>query len=109
MSRNPISLPYARRAGEDLLLHVRVQPRASRATVDGIAGDRLRLRVTAAPTDGEANAAVIELIAAHFDVPRSHVRLERGGGAREKTLRIVGGAALELAVASLSQATRRHP
>ena len=94
MSRSDAASEFTRVAGDDLLLQVRVQPRASRATIDGIVAGRLRLRVTAAPSEGEANAAVIELLAEHLDVPRSRLRIERGTAAREKTVRLQGGATL---------------
>jgi len=44
--------------GKDLLLSVRVQPRASRDEIIGIVDDRLQIKTTAAPTDGKANKAV---------------------------------------------------
>ena len=44
-------------------LQVRVQPKASRSQVDGFEDGTLRLRVTAAPADGQANTGVIALLA----------------------------------------------
>lgn len=40
--------------------------------------------------DGRANAAVTELLARHFGVPKSRVELVRGGTGRVKTFRIEG-------------------
>jgi uncharacterized protein (TIGR00251 family) len=73
------------------LLHVRVQPRAARA---GIAGWRpdgaLGVRVTAAPVDGRANAAVGALLAAALGVRTSAVEIVRGTTGRDKYVRVAG-------------------
>jgi len=45
------------------LLHVRVQPKARASAIVGWQAGTLRVRVTAAPEDGRANRAVIELLA----------------------------------------------
>lgn len=73
------------------LLRVRVQPRASRA---GIAGWRpdgaLGVRVTAAPVDGQANAAVEALLAEALGVRASAVEIVRGATGRDKYVRVAG-------------------
>lgn len=67
---------------------VRVQPRASRAGVEGVHGDAWRVRVQAPPADGAANAAVCELLADALRVPRRHVRLVSGSSARLKIIEV---------------------
>jgi uncharacterized protein (TIGR00251 family) len=68
---------------------VRVQPRASR---DEIVGWRapgvLAVRVTAPPVEGEANRAVVALVAAALGVPRSAVTVAIGTRGRDKVVRI---------------------
>jgi hypothetical protein len=81
---------------EAALLHVRVQPRASRAGIAGWQGTALRVRVTAAPVDGRANRAVGALLAVALGVPPSSVALVRGAGGRDKLFRIAGLTAEEL-------------
>lgn len=71
-------------------LDVLVQPRASRAKVGPVHGDRLKLAVTAPPVDGEANAAVIELVAEALGVARSAVTVTAGASSRRKTIRVRG-------------------
>lgn len=70
------------------LLPVRVQPRASRNEVVGWQAGALRVRVTAAPTAGEANRAVVALLAEALAVPPSAVELVRGASGREKLFRV---------------------
>jgi uncharacterized protein (TIGR00251 family) len=79
-----------RRDGRDLVLEVRVQPRASRSEIGGTLGDRLRVRLQAPPVDGRANAALVEFLAETFDVPRAAVTIERGLTGRDKRVRIHG-------------------
>lgn len=69
---------------------VLVQPRASRAKIGPLHDGRIKLAVTAPPVDGEANAAVIELVAEALGVSRSAVQVVAGQSSRRKTLRVTG-------------------
>jgi uncharacterized protein (TIGR00251 family) len=80
-------------ASGGLTIDVLVAPRASRAAVGPMVGDRLRVAVTAPPVDGEANAAVIEALAQAFGVRRAAVAIVRGERGRRKTVRIEGATA----------------
>jgi uncharacterized protein (TIGR00251 family) len=75
---------------------VLVQPRASRPRVGPVHGDRLKLAVTAPPVDGEANAAVIELLARTLGVARSAVEVIAGASSRRKTIRVTGATRAQL-------------
>jgi hypothetical protein len=77
-----------RRDGRDLVLEVRVQPRASRNELAGLHGDRVRVRLQAPPVDGRANAALVEFLAEAFGVPRARVTIEHGLAGRDKRVRI---------------------
>ncbi|HPU84624.1 MAG TPA: DUF167 domain-containing protein [Candidatus Latescibacteria bacterium] len=80
-----------RDAGPVHRVTVHVQPRASKNAVgETDAAGRLRVAVTAAPADGQANDAVIALLADHFRVPRSAILLERGRTARTKVFVLRG-------------------
>ena len=68
-------------------LAVRVQPGASRDEIVGWQGAALRVRVSAPPQDGRANAAVARLLAAALGVAPSTVELVRGAGGRDKVYR----------------------
>ena len=90
-------LPWALRGGS-LALCVRLTPKAARdeiAGVDHLSDGRpvLKARVRAAPQDGEANAALIRLIARTLRIPAAAIRLESGATARVKTLHLTGDAA----------------
>ena len=72
---------------------VRVTPRGGRDAADGWAKDDagrifLKVRVRAAPSDGEANAAVIAFLAKALGAPRSAVRIVAGETARLKLVEV---------------------
>lgn len=75
--------------GADLILQLRVQPRASR---DGLErwGEGLKLRLTAPPVDGKANRHLIQYLAKCLGVPKSAVVIEAGDTGRDKRVRIRG-------------------
>lgn len=73
-----------------LTLDIQVVPRASRAGVGPLVGERLRVAVTAPPVDGAANAAVIEALAEAFGVRKSAVTIVRGERGRRKTVQVAG-------------------
>jgi uncharacterized protein (TIGR00251 family) len=87
----------AREIGGALVIDVLVQPRASRAGVGPVVGDRLRVSVTAPPVDGRANEAVVEAVAAAFGVRRADVTIVRGETGRRKTVRVAGATLAGLA------------
>ncbi len=76
------------RDGDDLLLRVYVQPRASRDGIAGRHGDALKIRLTAPPVDGAANEALCRFLAKACGVAKSAVTVESGDASRRKTVRI---------------------
>lgn len=74
--------------GDHLLLTCRIQPRASRNEFAGLLDGALKIRITAAPVDGEANRHLVRFLAKAFGVPQQHVRIIRGEQGRHKTVSI---------------------
>lgn len=70
-------------------VNVRVIPRSSRSEVVW-EGEALKVWLTAAPVDGAANEALIKLLAARLDLPRSALRIIQGASGRQKVLEIEG-------------------
>jgi uncharacterized protein len=83
------------RAGA-VMLRVRVTPRARREGVLGWRGGALCVAVSAVPERGEANRAVLDLLATALDLRRGALAIVRGGAARDKTVRVAGVPADEL-------------
>lgn len=67
-------------------VRVRVVARAPRDKVDGFYGDRLKVRIAAAPVAGEANQALVQLLARLARVPASRGRVVAGTRDRSKTV-----------------------
>jgi hypothetical protein len=82
--------PWYRRDGERFVLTLHIQPGAKRTEVAGIHDGALKIRVAAAPVEGQANARLLEFLKKAFDVPSSQVILKQGCGGRRKVVEIQG-------------------
>ena len=83
-----------RRDGADLILALRLTPKAARERIGGLFTDShgqhwLQASVTAPPDKGKANAALIALLAKALRTPASTILLETGDTNRLKRLRIL--------------------
>jgi uncharacterized protein (TIGR00251 family) len=103
--------PYPWTASADgLVVTVRLTPKGGRDSIDGIAqlsdgSSVLKARVAAAPAEGEANDALIRLLARRLRVAPRDVTLVAGATSRIKRLLIKGDAgALTAALAELGGA-----
>lgn len=71
------------------LLDIRVQPRAKRMA-HAWEGDTLKVWTTAAPTDGQANEAVIAYLASQLKLGKSKLSLVSGERYRNKRIEVDG-------------------
>jgi uncharacterized protein len=71
-------------------VRLRVQPGASRDAIVGWQAGALRVRVSAPPVEGEANRAVIALLARALGIRPGAVRVVHGDRARDKLVQIDG-------------------
>ncbi|WP_041797075.1 DUF167 domain-containing protein [Pararhodospirillum photometricum] len=74
---------------------VRVTPKARRVGVTGLAREAdgtlvLKAGVSAPPEDGKANAALVELLAKSWGVPKRDVTVIQGLTDRRKVVRLAG-------------------
>ena len=81
-----------------IVLTVRLTPKGGRDAIDGVeqmSDGRavLKVRVRAAPTEGEANAALVKVIAGALKIAPRTIELASGATARIKRLKIDGDAA----------------
>jgi uncharacterized protein (TIGR00251 family) len=79
---------FMRLSGDYILADIKVVPGASKSEIAGIQGDRLRIRIAAAPEDGKANAELIAFFAKCLDCPKKEITLVSGDKSRLKTLSI---------------------
>ena len=71
-------------------IHLKVVPGSCRDQVVGVLGDRLKVKVAAAPEDGKANKAVCALLASALKVGVKSVTIVVGQTNPEKTARVEG-------------------
>lgn len=84
-------MPYVQTQPDgSLLVRLHVQPRAAGNGLTGLQGDALKLRLTAPPVDGKANAAVIASLAKLIGLPKSAVTMKSGHQSRTKSVVITG-------------------
>lgn len=65
-------------------INVRVIPRAKLNRVEVQPDGTVRVHTTTAPTDGKATADVIKMLAEHYNVPKTSIKLIRGAASRDK-------------------------
>ena len=75
---------------EGCVLTVRAQPGARKAGVLGEQAGALRVAITAPPTDGRANKALVEFLGEILHVRRSQVELLQGATSRTKRFLVRG-------------------
>lgn len=74
--------------GNDLILDCHLQPKASKDEFAGLHGERLKIRLTAPPVEGKANAHLLAFLGKAFGVAKSQVELLSGELNRQKRVRI---------------------
>lgn len=84
-----------------------MQPRASREGIDGWQSGVLRLRISAAPVEGDANRAVIALLARALDVRPGALSIVQGVRGRDKLVRVEGLSHAAVAARLAAQHGRR--
>lgn len=87
--------------GPDLIMKLKLQPKASRDAFGEPQHDRLRVSITAPPVDGKANAHLVTWLAKQFGVAKSSILIEAGLTSQLKRVRIKSPACLPSAIASV--------
>ncbi len=75
---------------EGLVVNVSARPRSSRAGIDGLFGDTLKVKICCAPVDGKANKELIETLAKAFGLPKSSVVFKSGETSKTKRILLRG-------------------
>lgn len=98
MSDAPVPLAELVLGAEDgaVTFAVRAQPRSSREAVEGVREGALRVALTAPPVEGEANAALVALLAKALGRPKRDVAVIAGAANRSKRVRVAGLSADEV-------------
>ena len=81
------------------LLRLRVQPRARIERLEGLRDGYVRLRLTAPPVEGAANAACLAFLARTLGISCAQLHLQAGVKSRNKLVHITGLTPAQVAAA----------
>ena len=70
-----VARTWYRWKGQDLILNLSVQPKSGKDAFKGLHDNRLKVRITAPPVEGKANAHLVRFLAESFGVPQSNAIL----------------------------------
>ncbi|RTE67184.1 YggU family protein [Amphritea opalescens] len=73
---------------DSLILRCHLQPKASSDAIVGLHDDSVKIRITAPPIEGKANAHLIKFLAKQFGVAKSSVTILKGELGRQKRVKI---------------------
>jgi hypothetical protein len=71
-------------------IEIYLQPGAKRNEIVGVREGVLYAKVTALPQKGQANRALVELLAQTLGIPKSNVEIIRGQSSRSKVIAVHG-------------------
>lgn len=83
-------MPYFTQTPQGIMLNVRAQPRSSRAGIDGLLGESVKVRIRCAPVDGKANKELVETLADGFGLSKSRVVFKSGETSKTKRILLDG-------------------
>ena len=70
-------------------INIRVLPRSSCNEVAGkMSNGTLKVKLTTPPINGEANKALLKLLAKHFNIPKSKIKIAKGLTNKNKIIQI---------------------
>ncbi len=84
-----MDLPYSQ-AKDGVVIEVKVEPRSSRNEIIGAGGKIIRIKLTAPPVGGAANALLIKLLAEKFGIRKRDVIIMKGESSRHKLIKLRG-------------------
>ncbi|MDH3703358.1 MAG: DUF167 family protein [Alphaproteobacteria bacterium] len=100
MTGSPVASPV-RAVADGITVAVRLTPKARANKIDGVVATEsdkssgaLKARVTAAPESGKANAALLQLLARQWKLPKSAMTVATGAKDRRKTVHVAGDPAV---------------
>ncbi len=82
-----MDIPF-RKSKNGVLINVRVQPRSSKRSIESVEGDVVRVKLTAPPADGAANAQLIEVLSKELQIRKSAISIVKGQASRDKVVEV---------------------
>ncbi len=72
-----------------MMIRVYVTPNAREARVVKVSEDYFEVRVDERAVAGRANKRLLEILAEHFNIPKSRIIIVKGSKTRNKTLQVI--------------------
>jgi len=73
-----------------IIIQVYVVPRSAKCEVAGVQGDALKLKLTAPPAEGQANAECIRFLSDILGIKKKQVKILGGHKSKRKSVAIEG-------------------
>ncbi len=90
-SSSQSSFPFLEITEDGLYVNVRVQPKAGKNELSiSESKDLLKVKLTSAPVDGEANKALIKILAKFLKIKKTSIEITSGKKSRNKRVKIEG-------------------
>ena len=90
-SSSQSNFPFLESTDGGFYINVRVQPKAKKNEVTLTESkEALKVKLTSPPVDGEANKALIKLLAKFLKIKKSSITITSGKKSRDKRVRIEG-------------------
>ena len=81
---------------EGLFLPVKVTPKARQNKIVGFENEYLKIHVTEVAEKGQANQAVVDLLAKHLKIAKNRIVLVKGSTSRQKLFLVEGISSFEM-------------
>lgn len=82
--------PYLISTPKGTLVKIRLNPKSSQETIEGLHGDALKVKVKAPPVDGKANKALVKYLAKRLGLTGKEIEITSGHTSRNKVLLVHG-------------------
>lgn len=67
-----------------IVVKVKIIPKSSRPSIQGVDNNRLRIKLKSPPVEGKANRELVETLAKVLKVPKGEIEIIKGIKGREK-------------------------
>ena len=73
-----------------VFLSIHVSTGSSKNSIDGLFGNKLKVKIKSPPVDGKANEEIISYFAEFFGLPKRSVQIVKGATSKSKVLFLEG-------------------
>jgi len=77
-------MPWFEEKDGDLIVNLRIIPRAAKNAVQGLHDSALKIRLQAPPVEGKANQALVKFLSKHWKIPKADIEILSGATGRNK-------------------------